>query len=245
MLDILLAIRNNNMTKIPNYDPEVSEHLRKILRNLVRKGMSVSKMNISYGELMAAERRGRWWVVGSAWVGQGPVVATEPTESLPTDLKEEQKFSAELLEMARKQRMNTDVRRNIFCILMTAEDFVEAVERLMRLGLKAQQERELLLVALDCCLHEKKYNPYYSHVIQKFCHLHRRFQIATQYALWDRFKELNSLSQTQLTHLAKVVVHLLTEGALNLTVLKVIDYAAMDRLLVRFLRQILLGIYNL
>ena len=242
MLDILLAIRNNNMTKIPNYDPEVSEHLRKVLRNLVRKGMSVSKMNISYGELMAAERRGRWWVVGSAWVGQGPAAAAaEPTESSSTNLKEEQKFSAELLEMARKQRMNTDVRRNIFCILMTAEDFMEAVERLMRLGLKAQQERELLLVALDCSLHEKKYNPYYSHVIQKFCHLHRRFQIATQFALWDRFKELSSLSQIQLTHLAKIVVHLLTEGALNLTILKVIEFTEMDRLLVKFLRQILLG----
>ena len=29
--------------------------------------------------------------------------------------------SAQVLELARKQRMNTDVRRNIFCILMTSE----------------------------------------------------------------------------------------------------------------------------
>lgn len=49
MLDVLLAIRNNNVTKIPNYDPSHSEHLRKILRNnLIRKGASLSKMNIRY-----------------------------------------------------------------------------------------------------------------------------------------------------------------------------------------------------
>ncbi len=48
MLDVLLAIRNNNVAKIPNYDPSHSEHLRKILRNsLIRKSASLSKMNIT------------------------------------------------------------------------------------------------------------------------------------------------------------------------------------------------------
>lgn len=36
MLDILLAIKNNNMRKIPNYDPEHLEHLRKLVRNYIR-----------------------------------------------------------------------------------------------------------------------------------------------------------------------------------------------------------------
>ena len=99
--------------------------------------------------------------------------------------------------------MNTDIRRNIFCILMTAEDFLEANERLLRLNLKSQQEREIIHVAIDCCLHEKSFNPYYVHVVQKFCHLHRRFQIATQFALWDRFKDLTALSTIQVAHLAK------------------------------------------
>lgn len=100
-------------------------------------------------------------------------------------------------------RMNTDIRRNIFCILMTAEDFLEASDRLLRLNLKPQQEREILHVTIDCCLHEKNFNPYYAHIVQKFCHLHRRFQIAAQFAFWDRFKELGGLSPLQLAHLSK------------------------------------------
>jgi len=41
-------------------------------------------------------------------------------------------FSAKVLEMARKQRMNTDVRRNIFCVVMTSEDYLDAFEKLLR-----------------------------------------------------------------------------------------------------------------
>ncbi len=29
--------------------------------------------------------------------------------------------SSELLELAREQRMNTDIRKNIFCLIMTSE----------------------------------------------------------------------------------------------------------------------------
>lgn len=41
-------------------------------------------------------------------------------------------FSAKVLELARKQRMNTEVRRNIFCVIMTSEDFLDAFEKLLR-----------------------------------------------------------------------------------------------------------------
>jgi nucleolar MIF4G domain-containing protein 1 len=56
-------------------------------------------------------------VVGSAWQGSGPGAAN--SEEQKTALTEN--FSQKLLELARQQRMNTDVRKNIFCILMTAE----------------------------------------------------------------------------------------------------------------------------
>ena len=51
----------------------------------------------------------------------------------------EQEGGAELLQLAAKQRMNTDVRRAIFCIIMGGEDYVDASERLLRLPLKVVQ----------------------------------------------------------------------------------------------------------
>ncbi len=41
-------------------------------------------------------------------------------------------YSAKMLELARKQRMNTDVRRDIFCVLMSSEDYLDAFEKLLR-----------------------------------------------------------------------------------------------------------------
>lgn len=245
MLEILLAIRNNNMTKIPNFDPSHTEHLKKLLRSLTNKGLGVSKLNITYNELLSADKRGRWWIVGSAWAGQGPKRAEDSSviRQESTDSGESQ-YSASLLELARKQRMNTELRRNIFCVLMTAEDFIGAFERLMRLGLKDQQEREIVHVIIDCCQQEKVFNPYYAHLLDKFCNFHRRFQIACQFALWDRFKDLSALSQTQISHLSKLVAHVTIEGSLSLAVLKVLDFTEMDRFLVRFLRQLLLGMYT-
>ena len=36
MLDTLLAVKNNNMRKIPHYDPELMEQLKKSTRNVLR-----------------------------------------------------------------------------------------------------------------------------------------------------------------------------------------------------------------
>lgn len=41
-------------------------------------------------------------------------------------------FSAKVLDLARKQRMNTEIRRNIFCVIMTSEDYLDAFEKLLR-----------------------------------------------------------------------------------------------------------------
>lgn len=60
-------------------------------------------------------------MVGSAWTGElpgergGVEVNRKPAKKL------EEGFSSKLMELARKQRMNTDTRRTIFCILMSAE----------------------------------------------------------------------------------------------------------------------------
>lgn len=124
MLDVLTAIKNNNVNRIPNYDPTLAEHLRKILKTVCVNGKYVNTLNISLDDLLNVQMRGKWWVVGSAWTGNiddiGNATAT-PADKMQQTIKNEQKFSEQLLELARKQRMNTDERRNVFCILMSAE----------------------------------------------------------------------------------------------------------------------------
>lgn len=48
---------------------------------------------------------------------------------------------AELLKLAAAQRMNTETRRAVFCIVMGSQDAVDASERLLRLPLKVAHTR--------------------------------------------------------------------------------------------------------
>lgn len=56
MLDVLLAIKNNNMSKIPQYDPSRIEHLKKILKSFIHKGNSITQFNVSLEDLLEGMR---------------------------------------------------------------------------------------------------------------------------------------------------------------------------------------------
>jgi nucleolar MIF4G domain-containing protein 1 len=51
--------------------------------------------------------------------------------------KEEQKKNlSEIMDVARKQHMNTDIKKAVFQAIVSAEDYVQAFENVTRLNLK-------------------------------------------------------------------------------------------------------------
>ncbi|XP_043101737.1 nucleolar MIF4G domain-containing protein 1 [Puntigrus tetrazona] len=239
MLETMLALKNNDMRKIPGYDPEPLENLRKLQRTLIHNSASGSdmKLRVSLDNLLEAERVGRWWIVGSSWSG-APMIDDQENKTTTPSAKGEQ-YSAKMLELARKQRMNTDIRRNIFCVLMSSEDYLDAFEKLLRLGLKDQQEREIVHVLMDCCLQEKMFNRFYAVLAEKFCSHDRRFQMTMQFSLWDKFKDLANLSSRSFSNLVLLVTHLLHRKCLSLSILKAIEFGELDKPKVKFLKQVL------
>ncbi|XP_066544160.1 nucleolar MIF4G domain-containing protein 1 [Amia ocellicauda] len=238
MLETMLALKNNDMRKIPGYDPEPVERLRKLQRTLIHHSTAGSDvcLRVSLDNLLAADQVGRWWIVGSSWAG-APMIHSSTSKTLPSQPGGQ--FSSKVLDLARKQRMNTDIRRNIFCVLMTCEDYLDAFEKLLRLGLKDQQEREIVRVLMDCCLQEKTFNTFYAVLGEKFCSYDRRFQMTFQFSMWDKFRDLPSLSKSTVANLVPLLVHLLKKKALSLSVLKAIEFSELDRHSVSFLRRVL------
>nr|XP_021548469.1 nucleolar MIF4G domain-containing protein 1 [Neomonachus schauinslandi] len=238
MLETMLALKNNDMRKIPGYDPEPVEKLRKLQRALVQSASSDTdtRLRISWDGILSAEQTGRWWIVGSAWSG-APMIDNSQQKVL--EKQPSGTVSGKILELARKQRMNTDVRRNIFCTVMTSEDFLDAFEKLLKLGLKDQQEREIVHVLMDCCLQEKTFNPFYAFLAGKFCEHHRRFQMTFQFSIWDKFRDLENLPATNFSNLVHLVAHLLKTKSLPLSILKVVEFSELDKPRVHFLRKVL------
>nr|XP_036855256.1 nucleolar MIF4G domain-containing protein 1 isoform X1 [Manis javanica] len=238
MLETMLALKNNDMRKIPGYDPEPVEKLRKLQRALVRNAGSgtETQLRVSWDGVLHAEQTGRWWIVGSAWSG-APMIDSSQQKAPQKHLAGP--VSTKILELARKQRMNTDIRRNIFCTIMTSEDFLDAFEKLLKLGLKDQQEREIVHVLVDCCLQEKTYNPFYAFLAGKFCDYERRFQMTFQFSIWDKFRDLENLPATTFSNLVHLVAHLLKTKSLPLSILKVVEFSELDKPRVHFLREVL------
>eukprot|EP00092_Neocalanus_flemingeri_P010735 GFUD01011564.1.p1 GENE.GFUD01011564.1~~GFUD01011564.1.p1 ORF type:complete len:827 (+),score=321.83 GFUD01011564.1:157-2637(+) len=239
MLEVLMAIKNNNVNKIPNYDPSHFDHLKKSLKTYLREGNFVTELKIGFLDLVQAESRGRWWIVGSAFTGELAGGKEEEEDNSKHGEEGKQQFSDKLVDLARKMRMNTDTRRHIFCLVMTAEDYMDCAEKLVKMGTKNQMEREVVFVLTDCCVQETQYNPYYAHLASRLATLDRKYRLATQFHIWDRLKQVKDLKKFQLNNLAQFTTFLIKEKAQSLGVLKVIEFAEMNKPNMRFLRIVL------
>ena len=78
---------------------------------------------MSLEDLRSAENRGKWWLVGAAWSGD-PLAENKENPALPVAVADQEN---ELLKLARKQGMNTDIRRSIFVVLMSSEVSLRSV----------------------------------------------------------------------------------------------------------------------
>ena len=169
-------------------------------------------------------------LVGPAMLwNSSEVVGSVGKTSFPID----DASTSDLVQLAREQRMNTDIRRAIFVAIMSATDFQDAYSRLMRLKLKKVQEFEIPKVLIHCSSAEKTYNPYYTLIAKKICG-DRRLRTAFQYCLWDLFKKMGEsdnedgiweddediLETRQIVNLAKLFGMLIAEGGLGLGVFK-------------------------
>lgn len=93
-------------------------------------------------DLLNAETKGKWWLVGAAWAGNPLVDRQKEKEATKTadniQAKKKAKVAVhddddeeldllgtdnheELIKLAKKQGMNTDIRRSIFIIMMTSD----------------------------------------------------------------------------------------------------------------------------
>ncbi|XP_048376309.1 nucleolar MIF4G domain-containing protein 1 [Stegostoma tigrinum] len=236
MLETMLALKNNDMRKIPGYDPGPVERLRKLQRSLIHNSRGDFLLRATLENLLTADQVGRWWIVGSSWSGI-PMIDNTSTKMQQNVAVGE--VGGKIMELALKQRMNTDIRKNIFCVMMTSEDYLDAFEKLLRLRLKDQQEREIIHVIVHCCLQEKTFNPFYAFLTQKFCEYNRRFQMTFQFSMWDRFRDLKNMANVATTNLVHLLVHLLSRKVVSLSIFKTIEFSELDKPKVKLLRQVL------
>ena len=152
-------------------------------------------------------------------------------------------LGTDYLRLASEQRMKTDIRRSIFVVLMSSEDYVDAFERLVGLNLKGSQEREISRVLFHCCVQEKAYNPYYFHIAKCFIRQSKQQRLTFIFTISDKLKELRGMDTRSIANVSNLVAALAAEKLVPFTIIKVLDLAGNIKKKEALFLQILLEQY--
>ena len=163
---------------------------------------------LKWSKLLDPDKKGQWWLSGDVASSTGNV--EEVANRIDKDVLETQR----MLQLAAAQKMNTDARRAIFCIIMSGEDYLDAFEKLLRLELPGKQvsllfpscfpfhfsnvlfqfcglpscdiqDRDIMRVLVECCLQEKVFNKYYTVLASKLCEHDKNHKFTLQVLIFS------------------------------------------------------------
>ncbi|VFQ95346.1 unnamed protein product [Cuscuta campestris] len=222
MLQTICEIKNNK--KKPKEETVQLTRIKKWLQKL--RVDDIILRGLKWCKLIDPDKRGQWWLSGDVNVKSVQNNVREVAKTIDMEVLEAQR----MLELAAGQRMNTDARRAIFCVIMSGEDYIDAFEKLLRLDLPGKQDREIMRVLVECCLQEKVFNKYYCALASKLCSHDKNHKFTLQYCLWDHFKELESMQLMRSMHLSRFIAEMLSSFTLSLSVLKAVDFGDITQL---------------
>ncbi|KAF7336720.1 MIF4G/MA4-domain-containing protein [Mycena venus] len=271
MVETLTNLKNNKLKRNTtlNQGGEAVERMKKFLAGLSknRHVMAHEPLRVSLQDLHSAESKGKWWLVGAAWGGDPLVDRQDEAQTKAREEPANESGNSALLKLARKQGMNTDIRRSIFVVLMSSDDYVDACERLSQLNLTEVQQREIVRVLLHCCGNEKSYNPYYSLVCQHLCRSSHSYKITLQFCLWDFLRDLGeanvggaeviknlkdddnegfevkNISSTRIKNVAKAYAWWVAKDCVTLGILKPVDFTTLKPQSREFLKELMVQLF--
>lgn len=124
MVESLSNLRNNKIKPLTGVAAEAEASLKKYISNLTKKSSAASSepLRITLEDLRTSSEKGKWWLTGAAWSGNPLIDKQSQFQDVGKSKNDEDsKKNAMLYKLAKKQGMNTDVRRRIFIALMSSE----------------------------------------------------------------------------------------------------------------------------
>lgn len=260
LLDAAAELKSNKSKRNPSPMMETIAKLRKWLgsvKNYLGSKPGDSCLHITLNDFLNADVKGRWWKAGAAWSGRtsenglghkGETVtmATGRTDVCELSSAATSSEHTQLLALAAKMRMNTPTRRDIFVVMMSSMDPIDAYERLTRLDLRGKQDREIVKVLMECCGQEKSYNSFYTELANILCEQNRQHKSTFQFAFWDALKTLSegNFSDRRAINLARLLGGLVSTFHISLSILKVLDMSELSDRMILFLATLFLALFS-
>lgn len=248
MVEMIMNLKNNKVKNIGSaVATEAVIRMKKNLGSLNTRAKATEPLGFGLKDVQNADKSGKWWLVGASWsTAENEPVAMEPSkddDDEPIDMADElattETSTADLLQIAKQHRMNTDILRTIFVTVMSASDYKDAYQRLRKIKLNKAQQYNIPRVLVRCAGLEEAYNPYYRLVAEKLCEEHK-FRMGFQFNLWGVFRRLGEkeamseheavsdqsnedVTLRETVNMAKMYGEMVASSALSITILKVIS----------------------
>ncbi|PSR85492.1 hypothetical protein BD289DRAFT_260078 [Coniella lustricola] len=250
MIESINDLKNNKVKTGASATAVVQDHMtrmKKLLGSMqTRKLKATEPLRIGLKDIQESDKRGKWWLVGASWAGrdEAPKKQVEAAKDGRDDTdnddlsSDDEDVMPDLAAIGKENGMNTDVRLSIFIAIMSAYDYEDAYNRLSKLRLNKDRQKEIAYVLIQCTGMEQQYNPYYALVARKVCG-DGRIKFALQDSLWKFLRRLgeplfgedadeddvDTIDSRRIFGVAKMFGFLLAHGALSLSILKCLDLA--------------------
>uniref|UniRef100_A0A6P6Y4S7 Nucleolar MIF4G domain-containing protein 1-like n=1 Tax=Dermatophagoides pteronyssinus TaxID=6956 RepID=A0A6P6Y4S7_DERPT len=246
ILESLVAIKNNNMSKIKTNETVVMTDLIETTLKSVIKKPRVPSIPGQYSTILQSSH---WFSYTKQIIPLESIkgsdlqqTSSSSTATTTTTILNETIDSNKLDRLCRTLRLNTPLRRQLFSAIFTCCDYLDAAGKLISIGRK--QPAEIINVILHVAINEKCFNQFYFYLLQHLIKLDRKYRLALDFAIRDKITDLQSLSTNNRLRLQQLMCHLLINNCLSITCLKVIEFSDMNEMYVEFIRNIFQFIFN-
>ncbi|TID22190.1 Imidazole glycerol phosphate synthase [Venturia nashicola] len=263
MIETINNLKNNRQKTGQVNANIAAEHTITMKKTLGTLTKSSEPLGVGLEDVRGTKKAGKWWLVGASWKNDTAAKDNEEAETMQETVpiaaanEDEVNELTDLTLLAKHQGMNTTIRRSVFLSIMSASDYKDAHQRLIKLKLRKTQELEIPRVLIRCAGSEQVYNPYYTLIARRLCGEHK-YKWAFQYGLWSLFRQMGEKGDIEgeeedseedgdvnlrmLVNLGRMYGELTGEGALAITVLKTLDFTSLQGKTKSFLEIMLLTI---
>jgi len=176
----------------------------------------------------------RWWMpVHILNAQQGKEPKQDFTKEILGSVHNEQLDQLE--KFAAEQRFTSDIRKKIFLVIMSSDDYIDATQKLMKMKLK-KQDKEIAIVIVESCAQEERFNKYYAYLAENLIRQNRSIKYSFQYSFWDHFKQLETYALRKISNLAKLLSFLVLRRALGVHVLQALEFDSLNEHQILFVK---------
>lgn len=143
---------------------------------------------------------------------------SDEDEDEDDDMQQQQSAAGNTVIQDMTEQDLVNLRRTIYLTIMSSMSHEECAHKLLRLNIRAGQEKEICAMLLECCSQERTYLRYYGLLGQRFCMLKREYQDACDACFAEQYALIHRLETNKLRNVAKFFAHLLMTDALPWTV---------------------------